>query len=135
MNFVLTFEMTGGNGFKEKKKVAHQMERLIQLFLQERNYGPGLGEFHLVIKLLPPELAAAFPPGQFYRPRKKEVLIAPLVDILQTIECSEEEWKETLCGEILKAVSRFQELGVKNFDQKAFREDLVKFFHQNGWMN
>jgi hypothetical protein len=134
MNFVLTFETIGGGGFKEKKQSAHQMSRSIEAYLHERDYGNGLQEFHLVIKLLSPELATAFPPGQFYRPRKKEVLFAPLVDIHKAFEATEEEWKEMVCKEILTAVSRFKEIGVKNFDKDAFHRDLLMCFQENGWM-
>jgi hypothetical protein len=135
MKFVITAETTGGINLNAMTSLAHQMGKLVHQYLQKNQYGLGVMKFHLVLKLLVPEQAAAFPPGQFYRPRKKEVLFAPLVDIQQAIEASENEWKEMVCKEILIAVSRLQELGVKNFDREAFQEDLVKFFHQNGWIN
>ena len=112
MEFVLTFEMTGGLKIAPKERLAYEIEELLHEYLENQDYGSGVVKFHIVLKLLTHEQSLAFPAGQFYRPRKKEVLFATLIEIEEALYSSEEAWKSIVCKTILDAVTRFGEVGV-----------------------
>jgi hypothetical protein len=91
---------------------------------------------HLVMMPDYYERTAGYPGLEHYRPRKRELVMR--------IKW-EEEWVnrpevwlyevcQRLCQDILAAVDRVPQFGVKDFDHRAFRRDLEALFHERGWL-
>lgn len=135
MEFVLTFELTGGIKIGPKKDSALEIRKMVHKYLETKNYGKGVLKFHVVLQLLNEEQSLAFPAGHFYRPRRKEVLFAELLDLHEAFNCSLERWNQIVCETILGIAARFEEIGVKSFDFQRFRDDLEHFFKKNEWIN
>jgi hypothetical protein len=135
MKFILTTETSEGiSGLDEKSDEAIDFQETVEGFLSDKDYGSGVVEFMLVLKLLIPEHAALWLGGEYYRPRKREVLFNPTFDPILVVQTSKAEWYRMICMELLSSVLRFPEIGVKNFDHLALHRDLEGLFREKGWL-
>lgn len=105
--------------------------------INELDYGNGLNEYALLYKVYPESLLSdgflAEDLSKYY-PRKKRVLINPLLEHKSFIKKDEISRIRLICSEILKGINRLSELGVKNFEIDKFHKDVKSVFYEKGWL-
>ncbi len=109
----------------------------VNSYLSDRKYGDGILEYTFLYRVYPEAMLAFEMYNQDsskYYPRKKSILVTPFIRHGDFIRMNKTERVRLICSEILIAIQRFNELGVKNFDIKNFYTDLEDLFSQKGWL-
>lgn len=110
------------------------IEQKMNALISEKDYGAGITVWHHVIFSYVLELHATKLPkiGERFTHRETKVETCREIDSEQLLKADEKEVFRLICESIL--VSMY-DLKLKEFDYRAFRDDVIALFRHEGWVS
>ena len=101
-----------------------------ETFFEKREYGSGIKTFTIGIICVAPNFSFFFKKRKKYIKVKKQLEYDIKLDHERFKNSNEDEIKKMVARSVIDSLGIIEELEIKDFDLKLFREDLILFFKE-----
>lgn len=135
---IWTSAETYKNVTHEKILILKDIEKKLNSYISNKNYGKGINLWYYLVISLPDGLLAPefFQEIKKYRKIKKEVEFRLKIDNKQLVESDDAGTRKLICKSILRSIDiAKKEFKIKDFDFDFFESDIQKCFKNEKWIN